>query len=223
MAVSVVIPAYNESDAVKDVVAGTAAALKDFNGHEIIVVDDGSTDGTGMLAAEAGARVITLERNSGYGAALKAGIRAAKNDTIAILDCDGSYSAADVPRLLAHMERGVMVVGVRKIIWRQMGRNVYKFLFNRLVGLMVGKKVRDINSGIRAFDRRDLMIYERLLCDRFSFSTSSAIIYLRSGMRIKYVGADYFPRVGRSHMRARDALTLMAVALKTLRGMKECR
>ena len=80
---------------------------------EILVVDDGSTDGTGQAAGAAGATVLTHSRNRGYGASLKRGVRAARHDWILIIDADGTYPASAIPDLLAQADGSEMVVGIR--------------------------------------------------------------------------------------------------------------
>ena len=100
--VSVVVPAYNEERAIECCLGELQTALASVDRDcELIVVDDGSSDRTGELAEKAGARVIALPENRGYGAALKAGVAAARYDTIAITDADGTYPASSSGSALA--------------------------------------------------------------------------------------------------------------------------
>src|SRR5579864_7291221 len=112
--VTVVIPAYNEE---RGITAGVHAVQQALSSacweHEVIVVDDGSTDATARLAEESGAQIMRLETNQGYGAALKAGIDRAKHEWVAIIDADGTYPASDLPRMLEHVPANDMVVGAR--------------------------------------------------------------------------------------------------------------
>src|SRR5438105_4011431 len=114
MKISVVIPAFNEEHGVGPVVKELRETL---SGHgieaEIVVVDDGSADQTARAAAEAGARVLRHRSNRGYGAALKSGITAAKNDSIVITDADGTYPSEYIPEIVARLETADMVVGAR--------------------------------------------------------------------------------------------------------------
>ena len=189
---TVVIPAYNECGSIAAVVKEAREALDKKARYEILVVDDGSTDGTGEIARTAGARVISLKKNSGYGAALKRGIGSAKYDTICTLDADGSYSPSEIPKLLYHASQKRMVIGARKgeYIKRQVLRNFLKFFLRKLAEFLTSSKIDDVNSGMRVFDRRVLMRYSNLLCDGFSFSTSSTMIYLCAGL----------PEIGRAHV-----------------------
>src|SRR5262244_1704216 len=113
-AVSVIIPAFNEESAIKSVVTEVNDLLRQHEIlHEIIVVDDGSTDDTARAGHAAGARVLQHRCNRGYGAALKTGIAAASYEAIAIIDADGTYSAEYLPELIAELEHSDMVVGSR--------------------------------------------------------------------------------------------------------------
>ncbi len=113
--VSVVIPAFQESAAIGAVIKRIMNVVSKLGcDYEVIVIDDGSSDGTGEIARKAGARVITHPYNKGYGASLKTGIRFASNRTVVLLDADGQHDPEDIRRLVA--ERGTfdMVVGSRK-------------------------------------------------------------------------------------------------------------
>src|SRR4051812_1877584 len=109
---SILVPAYNEAAAIGGVLAAIQAVQTRLDGpSELIVIDDGSKDDTGRVAAQAGARVITHPYNRGKGAALKTGIRAARGETIVVVDADGQHNPEDIPRLLAHRARYDMVMG----------------------------------------------------------------------------------------------------------------
>ena len=112
---SVVIPALNEGDAVGDVVRRVRAVMASTGEpHEIVVVDDGSTDNTAEEARAAGAVVIQHPLNAGYGAGLKTGIANARFDRIVITDADGTYPVDRIPDLIAYADRFDMVVGARR-------------------------------------------------------------------------------------------------------------
>src|SRR5512142_944488 len=113
--VSIVIPAYNEAGSVRDVVERDRATMEPSGFiYEIIVVDDGSADGTAASLVGQGATIITHPENKGYGASLKTGIRGSKGDIIVIADADGTYPVDMIPELLRQMEEGYdMVVGSR--------------------------------------------------------------------------------------------------------------
>jgi glycosyltransferase involved in cell wall biosynthesis len=109
--VTVVIPAFNEAAVIAEVIAD----LRDTLGQnaDIVVVDDGSSDGTVLKAIEAGARVVSAPYNTGNGAAVKSGIRAATGEFVAIMDGDGQHKASDLLKLLDFAGPYDMVVGAR--------------------------------------------------------------------------------------------------------------
>jgi glycosyltransferase involved in cell wall biosynthesis len=207
--ISVVIPAYNEQSAIERTIGDVHKALAGGPPFEIIVVDDGSSDDTGALAGKAGARVITHPHNVGYGRALKDGIAAATNDTIVIIDADGTYPAKEIPRITGELDRGFdLVVGARMGAthdsWIKAPlRRLLKFL----VEFTTGRRVPDVNSGLRAFRRSAIMPYFPQLCETFSFTTSMTLAYMLTGRFVVHLPIDYFERVGTTKVRLfRDAL-----------------
>jgi glycosyltransferase involved in cell wall biosynthesis len=207
--ISIVLPAYNEGGAIGRTLDAIAHAT-DLPPHEVVVVDDGSSDRTGEIAVAAGARVIRHPDNAGYGRSLKDGITAAAHDTIVILDADGTYPIADIPRLLAEFERGFdLVVGARNGVhyrgtwFKAPLRAVLTFL----VEFTVGRRVADVNSGLRVFRRATVLPYFPQLCDTFSFTTSMTLAYLLTGRFVAHVPIGYDQRIGTTKVRLlRDTL-----------------
>src|SRR5256885_2324573 len=108
--VSVIVPAFNESASIEALISG----LRRFaSWHEILVVDDGSTDDTGPRAARAGARVVRHPYNKGNGAAVKTGIRQATGPLVLILDADGQHRPRDAPRLVSRLGTYEPAAGAR--------------------------------------------------------------------------------------------------------------
>src|SRR5262249_16476886 len=127
--------------------------------HEIIVVDDGSTDDTARAGHAAGARVLQHRCNRGYGAALKTGIAAASYEAIAIIDADGTYSAEYLPELIAELEHSDMVVGSRtgQNVQLPLVRRPAKWVLKHLANYVSNARIPDLNSGLRVF-RRDIAV-----------------------------------------------------------------
>jgi glycosyltransferase involved in cell wall biosynthesis len=185
----------------------TSANLVPF---EIIVVDDGSDDGTGDLAKGASARVCTHPHNVGYGRALKDGISAATYDTIVITDADGSYPIEEIPSLVKRYQAGYdMVVGSRtgKQYRESALKSPLRAILKAIVEFTANRRIPDINSGFRVFSRAVSMNYFNHLSDTFSFTTSLTLAYMMNARFVAYQDIDYYERVGQSKVRLfRDSM-----------------
>lgn len=221
-AISVVIPVYNEADAIEGTIASVESAFRD-SGHtfEIIVVDDGSTDGTGARARNTSARVIAHPTNKGYGNALLTGIRNSSHNWIAITDADGTYPVALLPAMLDEaVARDLdMLVGARQ--GRHYDSSLVKrwarALFKRFTEFVVGQSIPDVNSGLRII-RRDLVSQcAPALSGGFSFTTSITIIAFQTCRHVAYRPIEYFARTGKSHIRySRDTLRALQIIVMTV-------
>jgi glycosyltransferase involved in cell wall biosynthesis len=202
--VSLVIPAFNECDSIRQTVLEAKVVLDqafDPAKVEIIVVDDGSTDKTGEAAGQAGAIVVRHPHNIGYGKALKSGIERAQYNTIVISDADGTYPLKSIPDLVAEFDRGFdMVVGVRTGMHYRGGAIKWqmRLLLRFLVEWAAQRSIPDINSGLRVFDRNVAMQYFSHLCNTFSFTTSLTLAYMMTDRFVSYIPIEYHERVGRS-------------------------
>jgi glycosyltransferase involved in cell wall biosynthesis len=200
-AVSVVIPAYNEESAVRPQVEAIRRVLQAHDIlHEIIVVDDGSTDRTAAEALQSGARVLQHPENRGYGASLKKGILAATYETIVITDADGTYPSDQIPHLLAKLKTADMVVGARtgEEVHIPLMRQPAKWLLRWLATYITERNIPDLNSGLRAFRRDCVKQYFPVLSNRFSFTTTVTLSYFADDYHIVYHPINYHRRVGRS-------------------------
>ena len=193
---AVVIPVFNEASAIGPTLAGLVARGVTADA-EVIVVDDGSTDGT---AAVVGAFPVTLLKhpeNKGYGAALKTGIRHARAENIIIMDSDGQHSADDLQRIRDALRDFPMVIGERAANAHVRSRKAGKWII-RLVGEhLVEQRLPDYNSGFRGFRRRLMLSMLHLMPNGFSFSTTSTLAFLKQGYSIASVPITVTPRVGR--------------------------
>jgi glycosyltransferase involved in cell wall biosynthesis len=200
-AVSVIIPAYNEEDAVDSQVNEVRDVLTSSGiGHEIIVIDDGSDDRTAEKALQAGARVLRHLNNQGYGSALMTGILAATHDTIMIIDADKTYPVDQIPALLSQLENADMVVGARvgRLKHLSLVRRLGKLLLGWLANRVAGQRIPDLNSGLRVFRREYVLQYFHILPKRFSFTTTITLAMLADNYRILYHPIKYHQRVGKS-------------------------
>ena len=215
--ISVILPAYNEEDAIVDQVKSIRDVLISCGvKHEIIVVDDGSEDRTAELALTVKARVLRHHENRGYGAALKTGIIAAKFETIVITDADGTYPSDQIPQLVRKLENADMVVGARtgsnvNIPWL---RRPAKWMLGWLANRITGGPIADLNSGLRAFHRDCVKQYFNILPNQFSFTTTITLALIADNYRIVYHPIDYYPRIGKSKIVPRHFMEFMILILR---------
>jgi glycosyltransferase involved in cell wall biosynthesis len=195
--ISIVIPIFNE--------AGTLAELLDRVQSlkpartELIVVDDGSTDGSAEVALNAGASVIRHPYNIGNGAAVKSGIRAARGRLIVLMDGDGQHQPEDISKLLAEAAKYHMVVGARakgsKLRFHRYAANL---VYNLLASYVTRFRVQDLTSGFRVLSRHEAHRFIDLLPNTFSYPTTLTLAFLRSGLTVKYVPIKTLYRAGQS-------------------------
>ncbi len=217
--VSVVIPAFNEAQHVADEVRRVADTLSHSGWeYEIIVVDDGSRDGTAEAAATTGARVLRRASNQGYGAALKLGISHARYPWILITDADGTYPVEAIPELLEKAAANDMVVGARigqTVKVPLVRRPAIRFL-GKLASYLAGERLPDLNSGLRLMRKSLVERYRHLLPQGFSFTTTITLASSCNGHAVHYVPINYHARLGNSKIRPRHALDFTLLILRTI-------
>lgn len=214
---SCLVPAYNESAAVVGTVRALHRAMTDAlspsnTPFEIIVIDDGSGDGSAETLEAANDpdglphRLVRHAKNRGYGAALKSGARAAVHPWLLFIDADGTYGADDAARLVAialEDRDARMIVGRRDLaasgdpFFRRTGRG----MITALARFLSGEAIPDLNSGLRLVHRDLFRRYLPLLPDTFSLTTSITLAALCSGEVVRYEPVGYHPRTGKSKIR----------------------
>jgi glycosyltransferase involved in cell wall biosynthesis len=211
--VSVIIPAFNEGPAIADVIHALAAVGP---WHEIIVVDDGSSDDTGARAAQAGATVVRHPYNKGNGAAVKSGIRHATGEYVMIIDGDGQHSAGDARRLISRLGEYDLVIGARSAgTQATTARRLGNSALNGLASYLTGRDIPDLTSGFRAARRRNLREFLHLLPNGFSTPTTTTLAFIKAGYNVAFEPTDARPRVGTSKIKlARDGGKFFMIILK---------
>jgi glycosyltransferase involved in cell wall biosynthesis len=200
VSISVFFPCYNEQENVGRTVGRALEVLEKLNADfEAIIVDDGSSDGTGRIADEIAGRdkrvkVVQHHHNLGYGAALQSGFKAATKELVFYTDCDGQFDINEMPPLLALMERYDIVSCYRLNRQDSMIRKINGWCWTRLVCLVFGLKIRDIDCAFK--------LYKREIFDKIELSSTGALIdaeilarAARKGYRITQKGVHHYPRL----------------------------
>lgn len=196
--ISVIIPIFNEQLVVKDTIERIKKIVPN---SEIIAINDGSSDDTLKILNKIDEIiVINHPYNLGYGASLKDGIKTATGKLIVITDADGTYPMEDIPRLLKHSTKYDMIVGARigAKVHIPFFRRPAKWVIKVLASFLVGKKIPDINSGLRVFNKKKALEFMNLYPSGFSFTTTITLSFFTSDYTIKYIPINYFKRTGKS-------------------------
>ena len=213
--VTIVLPAFNEGDSIGQVVAALRSAAP---WHEVLVIDDGSTDGTGQAAQDSGARVVRHPYNKGNGAAVKTAIRSATSEWIAIVDADGQHRADDAVRLVSRLGDYDLVIGARDPRTQATaGRRIGNAVLNRLAAYLTERPIPDLTSGCRAARREYLLEFIHLLPNGFSTPTTTTLAFIKAGYNVAFEPIAALPRVGHSKIRlASDGAKFFLILLKVI-------
>ena len=224
---SIIIPCFNESGAIEGTIREIFSSIKPMTDSalEVIVVNDGSTDGSketldrlSSELQELPLRVVHHSRNLGYGAALKTGIQRSRADLICITDADGTYPNERIPDLLQQAQDHDMVVGARvgQDVDYSKIRSIPKMILVPWVSYLCGSNVPDMNSGLRVFRREIASRYLKVLPDGFSFTTTITICFLRNRQNVLFTPISYSKRIGKSHIKPiKDTLRFVQLIART--------
>ncbi len=200
--VSVVLPVYNEKGHLRTEIDRIRAALDASSySYEILVVDDGSSDGSETeLPTIPGIRLIRHATNRGSGAARRTGTTAARGRVVVWTDVDMTYPNDEIPRIVKELDGVDHVVGARRTEegTLRFARVPAKWFIRKLASYLTETDIKDLNSGLRAFRRDVAMQYVHHLPTGFSCVTTLTMSFLSNGYQVKYVPIDYFPRAGTS-------------------------
>lgn len=217
---SIIVPVYNEEKNIYTFL-NNLKNLNFVNEKEIIIVNDASTDKTiEILNKIEDLKIINNLSNKGYGFSLKRGIKEAKYDTIVIIDGDNTYNIEDISRLYYEYNKGYdLVVGKR--VGPNLNSGFFKSILRKILKLIVSfaaeGDVKDPNSGLRIFSKKECIKYFDKLSNRFSFTTSQSIIYFLNQKFVKYIDIDYNIRLGVTKVKLfKDSLKTLFYIIKSI-------
>ena len=194
MNISCFFPMYNEEDNIRNVVCAALSVLsKRFKIFEIIIVNDGSTDGTQKIAEELikldqRVKLVNHEKNQGYGAALRSGFAASNYEVIFQADGDGQYDLEEIDRLLPHINDNDFVVGYRIKRADPFYRILEAFWYRFLLNIMFHLDLRDTNCAFKLF-KKDIM-------DQLKLESNGAIINGEIFIKARQLGFKKIKEVG---------------------------
>jgi glycosyltransferase involved in cell wall biosynthesis len=214
--VSILLPAYNEAQVIGSVIERIRAVAPPGESWEIIVVDDGSDDGTGDAAEAAGARVVRHPYNKGNGAAVKSALRAARGSQICLLDADGQHDPGEIPKMLGRLEDYDLIIGARSGGagggWTRWLGNTF---YNRLASYLSGRPILDVTSGFRAARLAPMAEFIPLYPNGFSYPITSTLSLIKAGYNVDFEPISVSKRVGTSKIRIlRDGTRFVMIALR---------
>ena len=214
---SIVVPIYNEEKAIQGFLNKLKDVLKNVKiRHEIITVDDASSDKTyEKIKKVKGVRVVRHPYNKGYGASLKTGTRKSKGKYVLFIDGDGEHDPKNIPKLIKHRKTYDMVVGARQFR-SSVPRAIAKKIITSFANYVSEVKIPDLNCGFRLVKRDILMDYLDSLPNRFSFTSTITMIFIKSGYSIKYVPVNVLKRKGKSKINPiKDFINFLVLVMKT--------
>jgi glycosyltransferase involved in cell wall biosynthesis len=221
IAVSVVIPVYNEREAMAHVLDQVIGVMDGMGvTYEIIVVDDGCTDETpDICRGYPGVRVLCHERNRGTGAARTTGVRHALGQKIIMIDADGTYPVDVFPQMIAALDECEMVIGARE---REMGtikwlRSITKNFIRALASYLTRTPIPDLNSGLRAMKRDLVLEFLPILPESHSWVSTITMAFLSTGYRVRWIPIEYYKRIGHSTFHpVRDTYNYLTLVVRAI-------
>ncbi len=190
MKLSIIIPAYNEADVIKNVIDGLKQELANLNleEYEIIVVNDASTDNTwAVLERIEKIKIVNHPYNKGNGAAIKTGAKIAQYDWLLTFDSDGQHQPGYIKEMLKYTDNFDLITGERVGYQGPWVRQPGKKVIHWLARYLLGQKIKDFNCGMRLVKKNEFLRFTHLLPDGFSWCTTSLFAFYKEKLNVKFV------------------------------------
>lgn len=216
--ISIIIPVYNEELVIRKVLSELKDYLagRDIN-HEIIAVDDGSTDKSGeILEKIPSLKIIHHPYNKGYGASLKIGAENAKFDWLLFFDADGQHKQEYIEELIKHSDQYDMVIGARERYKGPLIRQPGKRVLHLVANYLAERKIPDVNCGLRLVKKEFFLKYKHLFPNGFSISTTSTLAFLKEGLSVKFVPITINRRQGQSTVKTADGFKALMLIVRLI-------
>ncbi len=221
MKLSIIVPVYNEKENIENFLKELLEFCQKFTfDYEVIVVDDGSNDGTGEILSNFKSdflKVLYHKHNIGNGGAVKTGIRNASGEYVIMIDGDGQHYPEDLGRILEKLEEGYhLVVGARDgksqaSFLRAIGNSIY----NKLASYVADFEIKDLTSGLRGAKRNIILKFLYMFPNGFSYPSTSTLTFLKAGYSLCYIPIKTRKRKGKSKIKiVRDGIKFFNVIAK---------
>ncbi|MEA3459775.1 MAG: glycosyltransferase family 2 protein [Chloroflexota bacterium] len=213
--ISIILPAYNEEKNVGQAIISAVEAMESLAAdYEVIVVDDGSEDGTSevvkkLMARHPRVKLIRHPANRGYGGALRSGFEAATKRLLFFTSSDNQYNVAEVARLLPFIEEADLVIGYRAHRSDPLIRRLFAWGWGLLVNLLFGYVARDVDCAFKLF-RRGVLDRVPLASEGAMIDTELLVGARRKGLKTREVPVSHFPRLAGRQTGARLDVILRA-------------
>lgn len=221
MDISICVPFYNEVNALRDTILELKETFDKLPyTYEVIVIDDGSTDGSLQSIEDLDVRIIRHSRNLGGGVARLNGIRYATAPIIFQTDADGTYPCEDIPAIMDAMKNSDMVIAARRKEsardWHIL-RVIMKSMLKYLASVLAGHPIPDLNSGMRAYKKRLALRYAYLYPKGHSIMSTMTLAFISDDLKVNFVDIDYRLRVGKSSFRPiQDTYNYFLTIIRTI-------
>lgn len=194
---SVLVPGYNEEDTIENFLNSLISALSVVDEeHEIIVIDDGSTDKTLSIAGRfPNVRIVSHPYNKGYGASIKTGVQEAKYEKIITIDADGQHDPVHIPEMLELMKKNDLVAGARQSFISGR-RGIGNRMFARLASYLSNIQIPDLTCGLRGFTKEKFIEFVHIFPNKSSLPSTTIMAYAISGYNVKFIPISDNPRLG---------------------------